>query len=587
MRSKTPTLSFLIVIVFIALIQVACEVPRQRSTPTPEPGTVAVCTTINEETPTSQSYELPAEPYVPGELLITGDPVDIARVLAEIPEFEEIRTRVACGTVIIDVESVQLEATAQLSQLTTGLQTRLYPVPDNLTVWEAIEKIYVAVWELVEANPADPPIVFSDPNYILGYDVDGDPSNGHSGIGGTAVGGLAALPPAQPSAQEAAFWNQWAFGEGGIQISDGAGGRNPDLPTGEGTTIVLFDTSPLPAGAHSLNWVTPALELEVLAPVPVPANAPPPGGDETVRQHGVYAAGLAHAVAPDSEKVLVRVLNDTAQGDLFSLLKGIATYTNVRLAEANAENLVYNFSLGVNPFIREVGPPEEALNHIRDLIAGEVPEYAALLDDGSLELGMVPIPTLRKMFIDLNALGITSVAAAGNDSDNSTTVYTQRPAAYPEVIAVAATDFSGEPACYSNVGQLAAPGGAGAIQRGTCTPQEVTNYCREVEDVNSPACNFALISLVTETKNGTPNGYAYWIGTSFSTPMVSGLSALLLASSPASLLPGQVFSLVNSGATAGSCSSLPIPAPGTTNRLGVGIISVPTALDNLNAGTCP
>ncbi len=119
---------------------------------------------------------------------------------------------------------------------------------------------------------------------------------------------------------------------------------------------------------------------------------------------------------------------------------------------------------------------------------------------------------VRNAIVAADALGISLVAAAGNDN-NACPVPTSNPifypAAYPEVLAVAATEPSGLRACYSHRGPemfLAAPGGS------------------KTEGV--------LSTIVTFPGGTSTAGYGKLIGTSMASPAVAGVMAMLRSAAP-------------------------------------------------------
>lgn len=143
--------------------------------------------------------------------------------------------------------------------------------------------------------------------------------------------------------------------------------------------------------------------------------------------------------------------------------------------------------------------------------------------------------TCQQIYVDsiprLNMAGVVVVASAGNDEGLAVAT----PANCPGVIAVGGVRHAGTKVGFSNVGlqvAITAPAGNCVNATGACLYPIIT------------ATNAGATTAATNTYSDSTN---YSLGTSFSSPLVAGTAALMLAVNPA-LSPAQVKALLKSSA---------------------------------------
>ncbi len=281
---------------------------------------------------------------------------------------------------------------------------------------------------------------------------------------------------------ERLFKEQWAFGPTGVDAEDILNKTHFGKEDGEDVVVGIFDTSPFPVPFTNVTLTMPPTPLELILKHPIPGGTPG-GCIGFVGNHGLFVAGLVHAISPKAEIQLIRVLDDAAQGTLFNLVTAIYEFVNEQVRRG--KRAVINLSLGLHGSDH---PDEEDW-------------------DGP--------DLLRDALERAYALNIVTVAAAGNE--NGTTdedLPAEFPARWRFVLGVAASDIKKRRACFSNQGDVMAPGGAGL------------KYCRPpIGHCSDESCPYMLISLSV----GSYTGYGYGVGTSFAAPLVSGIAARLMA----------------------------------------------------------
>jgi len=421
---------------------------------------------------------------------------------------------------------------------------RLYETPDNSDV----ETIISGIDENAQGRP-----IFADPNYLTRLsDLASDPCANPADGGGTGGGpfGDPGIPDTDIEIVDApnGFMRQWAFGVDGINLIPSPGF------TGREVRVGVFDTSPFRPLFPLYHRIGIAL------PSPLWFTSWDYAGTTRANNHGLFVAGLIHRIAPKSSIQLIRVLNDDGCGDLWALNKGFEDYKSRMSAwTGDLDETVINMSLG-----------------IRTLDQAEQEE----------------LDTLAELVRTADGAGAIIIAAAGNDSaptlkDPGKLVQEmQVPASDLLVYGVAATNAKGKRSCYSNKGDLAAPGGdGGPLTVKDANGNSVEEPCMSRAESwdqapgpnNGPACSdmatcdYGLISL-GYTKDGPQ--YMYWAGTSFAAPLVSGMAALAYEE----MEKRQVICLIQGG------------PPGTVTldrELGTGIIDIGDLTNSTAIQRCP
>ncbi len=215
--------------------------------------------------------------------------------------------------------------------------------------------------------------------------------------------------------------------------------------------------------------------------------------------HGLFAAGVIHAIAPQARLHLVEVLNQYGVGTLESVAAGFE-----KLAEPG-RNLpqVINCSLVLN-----IPLPE----HLPTLARRK-------LNWPSLTTATIELMSrlLARVCNGLCAQDVLIVAAAGNDAEPGLLPQARYPAAFDSVVGVGSLrrDLA-TPAEYSNQSDLPVKVGVatfgGAPLTAGVLPEE------------------GMLGVYTGSfPDGRPNtyGWARWSGTSFAAPVISGVLAAL------------------------------------------------------------
>jgi len=459
--------------------------------------------------------------FLDGQVIVTGRPEDLdsfaqnVGITANLEGFrlvERLEFRLPPG-----IRMLESCMEPPLDILEDGQPTFVidhYHFTSTLSVEDAISRIR----DLADQQNL---AIVPEPNLLTGRPpapTSGDPWSGE-GSPWSGEGSPSGVEAA--GAAHHAFRAQWALGiTNGIGLMDREGNRLIADTMGERVRVGVFDTSPFPPAVSSAVFsMTEPLTLALVHPVTgFPVD--PDGEAADVRNHGLFVAGLVHVVAPKAEIQLIRVLDNTGQGDLQTLNRALRTFISETLAYSDTLNgAVINLSLGVHP------PP-----------------------DAEYEKPPEEVVSLSRILTLAKCLNFSVVAASGNDSAKSIPpLDAQRPASWNSTVGVAASNMGGKLACFSNDGEIAAPGGDGEGASPVC--KQVIHKCVEADEHQTQAvadyegCRFALISLSLNSDVG----YSFWNGTSFAAPLVSGVAALILEAQGPWLEADKVYDKITGG----------------------------------------
>jgi len=242
--------------------------------------------------------------------------------------------------------------------------------------------------------------------------------------------------------------------------------------------------------------------------------------------HGLFAAGIVHTIAPRATIHLVEVLNRYGIGDFESVTVGLQRVID-QIQRYPGRSVVVNCSFVLNLPIRT-----EQCHHDSETTIWTTYGRNWLEHQGD---GLMYIADL------VYALNSRVIAAAGNDRTGPGSVDARYPAAFPSALGVGALPRLGsEPpglftkADYSNVADK--PESEGMTTLGG------------EEGAENGVLGIYLGEFPDHTSNETK--WAWWAGTSFATPIISAVTAAVLSSMPPGSAARQAITTVRNAKSA-------------------------------------
>lgn len=398
------------------------------------------------------------------------------------------------------------------------------------------------------------PLVSATPNWISG----GAPSIG------------SACPASEPiPLPEDRAHTQWHFTL--PELSDSLKALK-----GDGVTIFVLDTMPTEAHIRqaaqhignknvllqsvvaAMDSVPPTIVIPTPKSIPARLDNIQTGKDIYGRHfgfkmadHGLFVTGILHDLVPNAKIECIRVLNDSGVGDLGMIIDALQEIQK-RMATEDLKRVVVNLSMII------VAPDENLPNLWFADECTHAEGLAAMIQEiDQLHSGFRTI--IQSLVTQQKAV---VVASAGNELDAnnlrgmnggvSHRFGPRYPAAFTEVISVGAVDNEGLATPYSDYPSIP-PNHNGVATYGGALPQPVPPQPEPFVKTHAVVKD-AVVGLHSSSHyptlsasdtppdeyTGKSHGWAYWSGTSFATPIISSLAALLLQAKQNGGLPANI-----------------------------------------------